>query len=184
MNTVNKCVILETQHDYDHKTSDTYLEEVRNNPFGLGSVIKGFENVSNDRNLWNYSQELVENFAKFFQYGYELNLTDLAEYEQNELARLYIEWNGREIGECLFGKDFSIDNPFNCALLAMLQNDSHETREQFAQITRKNVLKYYEEALQKILDESCNNYLHNVMNEQGYFARRDLEHGDIVWGKF
>ncbi|WP_045099304.1 hypothetical protein [Legionella micdadei] len=134
-------------------------------------------------NIFNYAEELVAHYAKYRYDQYELSLSDLPESSLNELARLYIEHTNREVNECINGDDFSINNDFTCALLAMLQDDSQENRERFAEVTRKNILTYYKESLQKVLDEACQFYLNNMMNEQGLYARYDLENGDLIWSR-
>ncbi|HHF7350861.1 TPA: hypothetical protein ACPSKZ_000711 [Legionella anisa] len=136
------------------------------------------------RNISTYAEELVCDYAKYECGQYELNLHDLPSDEQNELARLYIESTDRDTAECVYGNDFSPNNEYTCALLAMLQNDSQENREKFAEVTRKNIIIYYEKSLQNLLDEACHNYLHSINNEQGYYAHRDMEHGDFHWRKF
>jgi len=181
MNAVLKYDILENHNDYELPISRSKEEEIRRDPFSLGSNVKGLTRVNHNRNLSNYAEELVANYAKFDGNNYDLDLKDLSEYDQNELARLYIESNEREISECIYGSDFSINNEFTCALLAMLQDDSEENRANFAEVTRKNVLTYYKYALQELLNNTCHYYLHEMMNEQGLYARHDMEHGDIIW---
>lgn len=184
MNAARKYDILENHNDYELPISRNSAEEIRNDPFGLGNYVKGLANLNHQKNLSNYAEELVAHYAKYECEQYELSLFDLPESEQNELARLYMEATDRETGECVHGNDFSIENNYTCALLAMLKDDSQENREKFAEVTRKNIIVYYKNSLQELIDDSCHNYLNNIMNEQGYYAHRDMEHGDITWGKF
>lgn len=163
---------------------DILLENVRKDPFDLGNTFKGLSHLNNQRNVQNYAEELVEQYAKLNSDEFELSLYNLPDYEQNELARLLIEQNGREITECVNGNDFSIDNEYTCALLSMLKNDTKETRESFAEVTRKNIVIYFADSLQEILNDACEHHFNNLMNEQGYYSHRDMEHGDVVWGKF
>lgn len=181
MNATHKYDILD---DYEASSFRSLNEEIKNDPFGLGNTVKGLANMSHKKNLCDFAQELVANYAKYSCDHYELPLHMVPEYELNELVRLYIESTDREVNECIYGNDFSIENDFTCALLAMLQNDCRDTREKFAEITRKNTILYYEKSLQEILDEACNDYLHSMMNEQGYYARQDADNPEIVWSKF
>jgi hypothetical protein len=154
-------------------------------PFQIGThAFRELKPMSHEINLSNYAEELVTNYAKYEDGQYSLFLSDLSEYDQNELSRLYIEFSGRELTECVNGKDFSVDNEYTCALLSMLQDDSHENRERFAEVTRQNIINFYSESLQEILDKSCHNYLHSINNEQGLFANQDRDSGEIHWGKF
>ena len=154
-------------------------------PFQLGTyVVKGLAPMSHNKNLSNYAEELVGQYAKYCDEQYELSLDMLPDDDQSELVRLYLEATDRETSECVYGDDFTINSNFTCALLAMLQDDTKDTRENFANVTRTNILIYYKDSLNDVLDTACNNFLHMQMNEQGLYAHQDREHGDIVWGKF
>ncbi|HEY2811781.1 MAG TPA: hypothetical protein VGJ00_10395 [Rhabdochlamydiaceae bacterium] len=137
--------------------------------------------MNHKRTLELYAEELVHHHADYDADGYSLNLCDLSDSDQNELARLYVEYTDRDLCECVNGNDLSINNDYTCALLAMLQNDCHETRERFADITRKNIITYYKSQLQDVLNDACNDYLLHVNNENGLYAYIDTEHGDVVW---
>ncbi len=149
-------------------------------PFDLKPSFTGVKNV---QTLNNYAQDLIANYAHYIDEHYELDFCELPEQDQNELVRLFLEENGRETSECVYGNDLSIESDFTCAILSMLQNDCKETREKFADTTRKNIIIYHLETLQKLLDETCDNYLYVTMNEKNYYAYTDVEHGDITWRK-
>lgn len=153
-------------------------------PFNLKGSFAGVANMNHQRNLTNYAEELVAHYAKYECEQYELTLDMVPEDEQNELVRLFLESTGRELTECVNGNDFSIDNDYTCALLAMLKDNNTETQAHFAQVTRNNIITYYKDSLEETLTQACDSYLHASMNEAGYYANQDREHGDIVWGKF
>jgi len=155
-------------------------------PFQLGTyAVKGVTKVmSHKRNLENYAEELVAQYAKFDGDHYELYLDMLPEDVQNELAQYYIESIDREIEWACYGQDESINSSYLCALLAMLKDDSKENREHFAEVTRQNILSYYAKALDDVLDQACDSYHHAINNEQGLYASQDQETGEIVWGRF
>lgn len=184
MNVAYKYDILSKNHnDYDISIERNKMEEIRNDPFGLGNTFKGLMNVSHEKNLHDYAQEIVANYAKYDGESYCLTLSNLPDDEQNELARLLIESLDREVNECIYGNDFTINNEFTCALLELLKNDNPGTRRNFAEVTLRNILIYYKDSLQTIIDEACTEYLHNLNNQAGYYAHQDMEHGDIVWRK-
>jgi hypothetical protein len=108
----------------------------------------------------------------------------LTEEEQDELVRLYIESIDREIEWACYGDDESINSSFLCALISMLKDDSKESRDNFAEVTRKNILIHYKDTLNELLATACDNYLHLQMNEQGLYPSQDMDNGDVVWGKF
>jgi len=152
-------------------------------PFDLKGAFAGSTNMSHQKNLEVFTEQLVANYARYTADQYELHLEMLSEDDQSELARLYLESIDREIEGACYGDDDSMNSDFLCALLAMLKNDCKETRENFAKVTRKNILIYYRSTLDEILSAACDNFLHCSMNEQGYYANYDEWHGDVIWKK-
>ena len=153
-------------------------------PFDLKGQFTGVKPLNHKQQLSHYAQELVADYGKY-NYDYcKLNLLDLSTDNQNELLRLYIETTGRELTESVNGDDFSINNNFTSALLLMLHNDCQETREHFAEVTRRNLLTYYKQSLQDVLDEACHDYWCALNAEQGYYSQQDSESGEIFWGRF
>jgi len=144
---------------------------------------KGLSRMSHQRMVENRAEELVSQYANYDGDSYVLIFSDLPDDEQNELTRLYLDATGRETGECVHGNDFSLDNKYICALLQMLQDNSIESRENFAETTRKNIIIYYEQSLQDLIDRACQSYEHSINNENGIYAHVDMDHGDVVWGR-
>jgi len=153
-------------------------------PFDLKGFVTGVTKVSShERNLRDYALDLVGSYAKFKDDQYELTLDMLSSPYQLEFAALYIESIDREIEWACYGDDQTLNSDFLCALLAMLKDSNPKTRLKFAQVTTVNVLKYYKDTLQEILDNACEEFYNNEMHEAGYRCEQDMEHGDVVWGK-
>lgn len=154
-------------------------------PFDLKgfNFCQGVTVKSHSEQLREYAQELVATRATYQDDQYYLDLDKLDEDEQSELARLYIEFTNRETNECIYGDDFTLNSEFNCALLRMLKDNSRDNINDFAETVRRNVLVYYKDSLNEVLDEACDDYLHAQMNEQGLYAKQDLESGEIFWGR-
>lgn len=152
-------------------------------PFSMKGKLAGVANLSPKRSLESYAEELVSVYASFKDDAYTLSIDSLPSDCQNELARLYIESIDREIEWACYGDDESINSEFLCALLAMLKNNTEQTRDNFAQVTTKNILIYYKNTLQSLIDTACNDYFCNEMNQAGYQEEQDMEHGDYHWRK-
>lgn len=169
-----------TIQDLDNKKQQSMIDD----PFSLEGAFAGFAKMSKTITIHDHAQALVSAFAKYQNDYYTLTLDMLTEDEQLELARHYIEFTGRELTECVNGSDFSLDNDYTCALLAMLKDNNEESRTHFAEVVQRNIIIYYTDSLNKLLSDACDSYLRDCLNEQGYHARQDLEHGDIVWSRF
>jgi hypothetical protein len=154
-------------------------------PFQLGThAFKGLKPMSHKRNLEDYVQELVASCGIYCQDHYDLRLEMLTEEEQDQLVHLYIESIDREIEWACYGTDESINSDFLCSMLAMLKLNTKESREEFAETTRRNLLAYYKETLEDLLHTGCELYFRNEMHEAGYRADYCRDNGDVVWGKF
>ncbi len=153
-------------------------------PFDLKGTITGVNVMSHKQRLSAFAEELVYQYGKHDGEQYSLNLLNISSHDLNELTRLYMESTNRETSECVHGTDFSNDNKYTCALLAMLQNDCKETREDFAAITRINTIIYYSISLQKLLNEACHDLVCNLQNESGFHSYQDKDSGDICWSKY
>lgn len=153
-------------------------------PFELKGTFKGLTVVTNARNLSDYAEELAYQYGKYDGDAYQLLFLNIPEDEQGELVRLYMESTDRETGECVHGTDFSIDNDYTCALLALMREDTQETRDTFADITRKNIIAYYKNPLQHVLDEACHDLLCNLQAEHGFHSYAEKDSGEIFWSKY
>src|SRR6185503_16863651 len=159
-------------------------QDIDNDPWNLGvHFTKGLV-MSKEKRLSNFAEELVATNARLSCDQYYLSFDSLSDDDKNELARLYIDASDRDLSECLYGDDLSIDNEYTCALMSMLKDKSQESIEKFAEVTRNNIIKYYEETLQAIIDDACDTYLRNINEANGYHSHIDQEHGDVYWGKF
>lgn len=150
-------------------------------PFDLKGAFAGVAKMSYERNLDDFIQELVSSYGVHCQDHYELFLDKLSSPYQLELAALYIESIDREIEWACYGEDQTLNSDFLCALLSMLKDSTPKTRANFAQVTTRNILIYYKDTLQNLLDIGCEAYFNNEMHEAGYRAEQDMEHGDVVW---
>jgi hypothetical protein len=162
----------------EHSLAHTYAQKQDNpswndDPFNLKGFFTRTVIVNHERNLYEFSQSLVNQYGKYLIDHYELTLDMIPEYEQNELARLYIETLDREIEWACYGDDESINSDFLCALLSMLKSDTKEARENFAEITRKNILVYYRLSLEKILSNAAEDYSNYIVNGNSYHSYQD-----------
>jgi hypothetical protein len=167
-------------HNYEkNQYSLSWIDD----PFDLKGAFTGVRQVSHQRNLTDYAENLVSHYGKYQDDQYELCLEMLPDDEQNELTRLYIESIDREIECACYGEDESINSDFLCSMLAMLKDNNHETRLIFAETTRKNIISYYKKSLNAILTNACDIFHRLQMHHDGY-AYEDSEDGDVIWGGF
>lgn len=152
-------------------------------PFDLKGFVTGVTPLTYQKSLEEFALELVNSYAEFIGNQYELNLDRISSPYQLELVRLYIESIDREIEWACYGNDQSINSEFLCAMLAMLKNSTPHTRTAFAQVTTRNLIEYYKDELQKILDTACHDLHCAEMNESGYYSTQCQNDGEYYWSK-
>lgn len=119
--------------------------------------------MNHEKRMKDYAQELVSRYSKYLATDEftTLELSDVPQDEQEDFCRYYIEAKDRDLDLIVEGvrnADFKIDSDYNCALLAMLKNNSEENRQQFAHTVISNVLRYCADELQEVLNEACADY--------------------------
>jgi hypothetical protein len=157
----------------------------KDDPFNLGvNYVKEMTSMSHETRFINYTSELVYQHAIHVDGHYELTIDMLSIEEKNKLSRLYIELTDREVSECIFGDDFTINNDFTCAILFLLKENTEINREKLAKIICKNILIYYKDTLNDLLSDACERFFRTEMTELGYQSYEDRDSGDIIWSKF
>lgn len=139
--------------------------------------------MSLQKQLQSLLHDLVGNYADFDGDTYSLHLDDLPDDEQGKLASAYLETINRDVNECVWGNDFTTDSTYVCAMLKMLKDPSDKNRDDFARLVNKNILIYFHDNLQDFINDACNKYLNNEMNDHGYYSHINRNHGDIMWSK-
>lgn len=150
-------------------------------PFDLKGYVTGVTPLSHQCSLENYALELVSSYGEFIGNQYELDLDKISLPYQLKLVHLYIESIDRELEWACYGEDQSINSDFLCAMLSMLKDSTPKTRNNFAQVTTRNLLSYYKKPLQEILDIACHDLYRSEMNEAGYHSQYDMDNGDMIW---
>lgn len=157
---------IKNQHEFSSWTED---------PFDLKGALKGHRHLDNQRILEDHLQYLVQTYGKYTHYNFYVDMDMLPDEEQYLLAKLYIESIDRNIEWACYGNDESINSSFLCSLLTLLTECNNLTKEQFAETVRNNVITYYKDTLNKLLEKGCemcmyfeneSNYNYNAYEEE------------------
>lgn len=140
----------------------------KDDPFELKGFVTGVTPMRQPYDIDGFMLDLVAQYGKHHRDYVELSVNMLPEDEKNELVRLYIESQDREIEYACYGEDESINSSFLCSLLDMLKNNNFKNRENFAETTRKNLINYYKKQLNDLLDTACETYMQILENEESY----------------
>lgn len=119
--------------------------------------------------LINYIDDLVLDKATREEDGWFLSFDDLDEDEQGHLVTLMLEYDDRDTTDCFHQADqYAKDDEVTCALIKMLNDNSPDNREDFANIVRKQSIKSYQSKLQEEIDDRCGWVRQEIHESRGY----------------
>jgi hypothetical protein len=119
--------------------------------------------------LINYIDDLVLDKATREEDGWFLSFDDLDEDEQGQLVTLMLEYDDRDTSECFHQPDqYAKDDEITCSLIKMLNDNSPDNREDFANLVRKQSIKCYQSKLQEEIDDRCGWVRQEIQDSRGY----------------
>lgn len=150
-------------------------------PFNLRGAFKGLDMSKHQNNLDKYIANIADDYATENRDGMSLDLSMLPKQETDKLLRLYIESIDRETENAHLGLDESANSSFYCALQAMLADNNEDTKQQLADTINANMLEYYKEVLNRLLEDGCNKLFAYRMEGEGFYLARDEQEGSYYW---
>lgn len=132
----------------------------------------------------SYIDNIISDKAERLEDGYFLTVDDLDTDEQGELAALFLDYYDRDTSECFYEADqYAINDNITCALLKMLQNDTPDNREDFANLVRNNTIKRFRKNMEEMIDERCSALFADEMSEAGLHAHYHADNGERYWSR-
>jgi len=130
----------------------------------------------------------LNKYIEEIYYGFDsshFTLEMLSDQEYSKLVRLFLEYSGTSITECLQGDDNAKDNDFNTALYNMLTYDNDDTRSHFNFISIRNINSYIKKTcLQEFIDDVCAYKVQCGYEEHGYYPRHDENNGENYYSQY
>ena len=143
--------------------------------------VKGMTYMSHKRNLSKYAESLVANYAKYDGPSYSLFLYNIPEDDRNQFVYYYLESIDRDITECVYGNDFTVNSEYACAFMLLMKNNTVENRKRLTNIIRRNTIEYFSSSLQEILNQACTDYLEMEMYENDIRQLSYEDNGEMYW---
>lgn len=120
-------------------------------------------------NLIKLIDEIVVDKAIFDIDHYRLSVNQLDENELGQIAGLFIENDDYDTSECFYNPNqYSYEDDITNSLLKVLKNNNKEARDEFVNRIIKRAINRYKDNIQKIIDERCDNYLHETQYMRKY----------------
>jgi hypothetical protein len=103
-----------------------------------------------ERNLVNFIDRLISNYAKEESGVLYLNISDLDDHAREEFTAYLLEDDERDLYSIYENKKY---DDIVSKLICMLKDDSLDTRNDFAESVRNNMVSYYSSKMQQLIDE-------------------------------
>jgi hypothetical protein len=110
-----------------------------------------------------------------YQYNFSISINDIPEMEKENFAAILLEEDDRD---AYFLNEDKNDN-VPCALIRMLNQNSNESQQDFADSVRHKVVNYYEPQMDELLCEALGEYVSEYAEDHGLEIRHHKDNNDI-----
>lgn len=130
------------------------------------------------------AKDLVFHYAKHDGDIYHLDVEDISDFDLHEFTAVIMASDDAWASEATGADNPWYEKTMMPALLRYMKNSTDRDEEiEFNKAWIDGVTKYFARPMQDLFDDLCNDRLHEEMNDKGYYAHIDRNHGDLVWSK-
>jgi hypothetical protein len=108
------------------------------------------------RQLYSFIDDLISSYGHEDRDGMDLSVNNLSDHIKEKFVARLLEEDDRDLYSIYENKKY---DDIVIALLNMLKNDCLDTRNDFAESVRNNMVAYYEPKMQQLIDEQIPGYL-------------------------
>lgn len=130
--------------------------------------------------------DLVSQYSKYDRLSecYTLALHDLPDFHVHKLAALLMAEDESYASESTGADNQCYKKTLLPTLINYLKNTTDRDEEiEFVHAWREGVANYFSQRMQELLDERCNQRLHNENNDAGFYSHVDRESGELMWSR-
>lgn len=138
------------------------------------------------KDILKFVEDIISNYATYdsISESYSLHLYDIPDDLRYEFAVKLMS-----IDESLACEATSSDNPMYPKMLTSIMRymeKPHDKDEEieFCKEWREGVAHYFEDRLQKLIDDACNNKLSSVMEDKGLYRRNHQDNNEMYWNRY
>ena len=149
-------------------------------------IVKGMTNMRPTADVSKFVRDLVSHYASYDKMsgGYSVHINDIPEFDLQELAALLISKDDSCASEATSFDNPAYEKTMLPALMRYLKNSTDRDEEiEFNKAWRDGVTSYFYKTIQELLNEECNNKLHDEYSEVGLYPRTHRDNGEIYWSR-
>lgn len=133
-------------------------------------VVKGMTNMDVSKEARRFVRNLVTNYARYDSDSYKLHILDLSDFDRHEFASLMMQLDDEIAAEATGLDNPSYQEKMLPALLKHLQNTTNRENEiDFNKAWSQGIASYFDDTLQAMINEECDEYYHEVNNIRGFY---------------
>lgn len=137
-------------------------------------------------NYMDFAHKLVSTYAQWDDVNdlYHLHIFDIPDFELDAFAGLLMA-NDKDLAN----EATCSDNPEYLrkmlpALLTYLSDTTDKDKlYEFTKAWREGVVSYFQNNTQEIINNLCTERLHREMNDNGFYAKRRPDNGELYWSR-
>lgn len=147
--------------------------------------VKGLAAMNYSEEVLKFAKHLVFHYAKYDSNTYILHISDISDFDLHKFAAIIMTSDDAYANEAT-----SYDNPWYeknmlPALLKYLRNSTDRDKEiEFNKAWREGITKFFEEKMQELIKNACNDRLHTERNDKGIYAHVCRQSGELEWGQY
>ena len=136
------------------------------------------------KQILEFADHLVFHYAKYnaADGGYSLDISKISDFDRHEFAAIIMASDDGYANEATGCDNPWYDKIMLPALLSYLKNSTDKDAQiEFNKAWLEGVSKYFEDTMQELIDEKCNERLHEEHNEHGYYGHISRQTGELEW---
>lgn len=139
-----------------------------------------------DNSISSYTKDLVFHYSKYSRLDgcYTLSVSDLPDFEIHKFAALLMTDDESYASESTGADNDDYKKNLLPSLIRYMKDTTDRDEEiEFVKAWRDGVANYFSKKMQELIDEKCNDKLHDEHNEAGHYAKRHADNGEIYWSQ-
>lgn len=132
------------------------------------------------QDLYRYAYKIVSHYHEIKDGVFHTDWNDISLHDKEALAAMFIEYDDRDLLSIYENQNY---DDIVSSLLNMMKKDDAESKEDFTDCLRNNIVKFYEKHMMKLIEEATIEYETNDRISSGLVQRKYADNGETYWSR-
>ena len=147
-------------------------------------TVKGMTNMNYSKQTHMFATQLVSHYAKWDKLAncYTLNLSNIPNFDIYEFSTFLMNDDCTWAAEATGPDNPAYEDRMLPALIRYMRNTTNKDNEiEFNRIWRDGIASYFANAMQQLLDEKCEGYIHSEYVSSNLYNSKQTTQGVRRW---